>query len=240
MAGRGRRGTFAATAAALVLSGAVTLGAGLRGHDGPSGPPESGSSTSPAASSSSGVPATAAPPSAPTGPDDGTGPGFELAPDLGPVLQASAPVRVDAPAIGLEAGNLEDLVVGPDGVLPAPVDYSRAGWWTAGPAPGQLGPAVIAGHVDGPGGPAIFYRLGQLAAGDTVDVTRADGTVATFVVDRVQSYAKAEFPTSEVYGNTTSRAELRLITCGGAFDHAAGHYVDNIVVFAHLRGGGVP
>lgn len=233
MAGRGRRGTFAAAAAALVLSGTVTLGAGLRGHDGPPGPPETTMSASPTPSTSSGAPATTAPSAAAPGPDDSNGQAAQPAPDLGPVLPASAPVRVDAPAIGLDAGNLEDLVVGPDGVLPAPVDYGRAGWWTAGPTPGQLGPAVIAGHVDGPDGPAVFYRLGQLAAGEAVDVTRADGTVAHFVVDRVQSYAKAEFPTSEVYGGT-SRAELRLITCGGAFDRSTGHYVDNIVVFAHL------
>jgi len=29
-------------------------------------------------------------------------------------------------------------------------------------------------------------------------------------------------------------AGLRLITCGGPFDSASGHYVDNIVVYADL------
>lgn len=126
------------------------------------------------------------------------------------------------------------LTVGADGILPAPVDYATAGWHTRGPTPGQFGPAVIAGHVDGPDGPAVFFRLGELVAGDIVSVAREDGTVARFTVDSVGRYPKAEFPTSLVYGNTTDRAEIRLITCGGAFDRTTGSYVDNIVVFGHL------
>jgi len=154
--------------------------------------------------------------------------------DLGPILPASEPVRLDIPSIDVHSDVLEPLAVGADGVLPAPADYALPGWYTGGPNPGQLGPAVIAGHVDGPSGPAVFYRLGELAVGAEVMVTRADGTVATFVIDAVERYAKADFPTARVYGNTTDRAELRLITCGGAFDAASGHYVDNIVAFAHL------
>ena len=82
--------------------------------------------------------------------------------------------------------------------------------------------------------PAVFYRLGALQKGDRVDVTRADRSTARFVIDTVARYSKAQFPTAAVYGNTTDRAELRLITCGGAFDQTTGHYVDNIVAFGHL------
>lgn len=89
------------------------------------------------------------------------------------------------------------------------------------------------GHVDNKKGPAIFYRLGELKPGEQVKVSRKDGSVATFAIDKVARYAKAEFPTSLVYG-TTKRAEIRLVTCGGAFDQTTGHYVDNIVVFGHL------
>ncbi len=157
-------------------------------------------------------------------------------PDLGPVLPAADPVAVRIPSIGVDSPVLEPLALDADGVLPAPADYALPGWYTGGPHPGQLGPAVLAGHVDGPDGPAVFYRLGELAVGATVEVGRSDGTVATFVVDAVERYAKADFPTSRVYGNTTDRAEIRLITCGGAFDRTTGHYVDNIVVFGHLVG----
>ena len=79
----------------------------------------------------------------------------------------------------------------------------------------------------------MFYRLGDLVPGDTVDVTRANGGVARFQVYRVAEYAKDAFPTMTVYG-ATSNPELRLITCGGVFDAAAGSYLDNIVVYARL------
>ena len=84
-------------------------------------------------------------------------------------------------------------------------------------------------------GPAVFFRLGALQAGDQVSVARSDGTVADFAVDRVASYPKDAFPTLEVYGNT-DRAELRLITCGGEFDPSSRNYLDNIVVYASLTG----
>ena len=154
--------------------------------------------------------------------------------DLGPLLAASAPVAIDIPSINVHSTALVPLSVGADGVLPAPTDYQAPGWYTGGPTPGQLGPAIIAGHVDGPDGPAIFYRLGELTAGAEVTITRQDGTVARFVIDSVASYPKAEFPTSVVYGNTTNRAELRLITCGGKFDRTTGHYVNNVIAFGHL------
>ena len=220
----GRRGILAAAAVALALTGALTLYLGLGAHAGPPQPaparPAAVSATGPTPTPTPTATRSAAAPVAPA--------------DLGPILPASDPVGLDIPSIGVHAPTLVPLTVGPDGVLPPPSDYAQAGWYTGGPNPGQLGPAVIAGHVDGPDGPAIFYRLGQLAPGAQVTVTRADGGVATFTIDSVTSYSKAEFPTSLVYGNTTNRAELRLITCGGAFDRATGHYVDNIIAFAHL------
>lgn len=123
----------------------------------------------------------------------------------------------------------------PDGTLEVPQpgpDYDEAAWHEGSPIPGAMGPAVILGHVDGVDGPSVFYRLGALSVGDTVDVTRQDGTTATFVVGSVQSFPKDAFPTDLVYGDTT-RPELRLITCRGDFDRAAQSHVDNTVVFAH-------
>jgi sortase (surface protein transpeptidase) len=95
----------------------------------------------------------------------------------------------------------------------------------------------LLGHVDSAkDGPSVFFRLGELRRGDRVAVTRADDSVAIFVVDEVHRYAKNDFPTDRVYGDI-DHAGLRIITCGGAFDDAAGHYLDNIVVFASLRTG---
>jgi hypothetical protein len=146
----------------------------------------------------------------------------------------SDPVGLRIPAIGVDTRGIVDLGLDRTGRLEAPRDFATTGWYAGGPTPGEFGPAVIGGHVDSKSGPAVFFRLGALRKGDTVEVTRADKSVARFVIDRVDRYSKADFPTATVYGNTTDRAELRLITCGGSFDQSTGHYVDNIVAFGHL------
>jgi LPXTG-site transpeptidase (sortase) family protein len=117
--------------------------------------------------------------------------------------------------------------------MEVPKDPAEAGWYTLGPTPGALGPAVVAGHVTWNQVPAVFYRLGTLRHGDRVSVSRADGTTATFEVTRVASFPKTRFPTRAVYG-TTDRAALRLITCGGDYDSSAHRYLHNVVVFARL------
>ncbi|HMG44012.1 MAG TPA: class F sortase [Acidimicrobiales bacterium] len=146
----------------------------------------------------------------------------------------SPPARVVIPGIGV-ASDLEDLAMGDDGKLRAPVDYRVAGWFAAGTQPGQPGPAVIAGHVDSPDGPAVFARLAELAPGDEVLVDRADGSQVRFRVTGVESYPKEQFPTAGVYGPVPG-AELRLVTCDGAFDRSIGHYLDNLVVYAVVDG----
>jgi sortase (surface protein transpeptidase) len=118
-----------------------------------------------------------------------------------------------------------------DRTLEVPKDYSETGWWSGGYAPGEPGPAVIAGHVDSKSGPAVFYELDELQLGDRVKVRRADGSVVTFAVERIERYPKDEFPTAAVYGRTPGPT-LRLITCSGDFDESTGHYVDNTIVFA--------
>jgi sortase (surface protein transpeptidase) len=103
--------------------------------------------------------------------------------------------------------------------------------------PGQIGAAVIEGHVDSQVGPAVFFRLGALHPGDRIDVTLADGMTAVFRVTGVREYAKANFPTTMIYG-ATNYASLRVVTCGGTFDNATGHYVSSVVVFASLVSSG--
>ena len=90
---------------------------------------------------------------------------------------------------------------------------------------------MLAGHVDSYTGPAVFFRLVDLRAGDRIEVRSAGGGTQVFVVTEVARYAKNQFPTARVYGPTAG-AELRLITCGGTFDAAARSYRDNVVVFA--------
>jgi sortase (surface protein transpeptidase) len=145
-------------------------------------------------------------------------------------LPLSAPVRLQIPAIGVSS-SLVRLGLNPDGTMQVPGDFQVAGWFTGAPQPGQLGPAVIAGHVDSRTGPAIFYRLHDLRPGDEVRVVRADHRVVRFRVDSLAGYPKQALPDDAVYGATTTPA-LRLITCAGTFDRSRHSYRDNLVVSA--------
>ncbi|MGP4045139.1 class F sortase [Streptomyces sp. 2A115] len=137
-------------------------------------------------------------------------------------------IRVDAPLMGLgltAQGSLD---------VPPAARRNLAGWYEAGTAPGETGTAVVAGHVDNAEGAAVFYRLGALRKGGTIEVERRDGTVAHFTVDAVEVYDTRGFPDEKVYG-ASRRPELRVITCGGGYSKATG-YKGNVVVFAHLTG----
>ena len=149
-------------------------------------------------------------------------------------LARSAPVQIRIPGIGVNAPVMK---VGrdADGTVQVPPleEHNLTGWYEYGPAPGQRGPAVILGHVDSTTGISVFYYLKNMHVGDNVYVTLADGKVAAFAVDGLQRVAKDAFPTASVYGKS-GYPSLRLITCGGPFDKATGHYVDNVIVYAHL------
>ncbi|MFP3969518.1 class F sortase [Actinomadura fulvescens] len=142
------------------------------------------------------------------------------------------PVELRIPSIGVRS-TLERLHLGGGGELRSPKDPARAGWFAGGVRPGRPGPAVVVGHVDSSSGPAVFTRLGTLGRGAAVHVADARGGRVTFRVEEVRSYAKAAFPAKEVYGATPD-PQLRLITCGGGFDRATGHYNTNVVIYATL------
>ena len=146
------------------------------------------------------------------------------------VPHQSPPVRLRIPAIGVDS-SLSRLGLNGDGTIEVPHDFNQPGWYEKGPAPGDEGPAVILGHLDSYTGPAVFARLSQLQAGSEVLVDRVDGSRVRFLVDRVATFPSDAFPTDEVYGATT-RATLRLITCGGRFNAGRGRYSDNVVAFA--------
>jgi len=157
---------------------------------------------------------------------------------VGPVLPSSRPVSINIPAIGVHS-VVQYLGLTAQNTLQVPAPgprYNEAAWYKYSSTPGALGPAVILGHVDSAAqGPSVFFNLGDLQPGDKVLITRADDLVAVFKIDGVRVYAKNHFPTKLVYANT-DHAALRLITCGGPFDNATGHYLDNIVVYASLAG----
>ena len=155
------------------------------------------------------------------------GPGGAASADVAPRLR---PARIAIPAIGVSA-RTGDLGIARDGSIEVPTDSAQAGWLDTTPAPGQQGPAVIAGHVDSDTGPAVFYRLDSLSPGDAIVITRRDGSTARFSVDGVRTYPQSDFPTREVYGPVPGPV-LRLITCGGDYVKSRGGYQDNVVVYA--------
>jgi sortase (surface protein transpeptidase) len=144
------------------------------------------------------------------------------------------PVLLTIPLIGVRT-HLVALGRTASGALQVPPSTTVAGWYTGSPRPGAIGSAIIVGHIDSLTGPGVFYRLSELRVGNRVYVRRADGTTVEFRVTGVRTYPKDSFPTEAVYG-PSPYASLRLITCGGAFDSATGHYLNNTVVYTTAVG----
>jgi sortase (surface protein transpeptidase) len=140
------------------------------------------------------------------------------------------PVSLSIPLIGVHT-RLITLGLTRDGSLQVPPTTSVAGWFTGSPRPGATGSAIIAGHINSYRGPGVFVRLDELRPGNRIYIQRSDGTTVKFRVTAVHRYLKNHFPTQTVYGATPD-VELRLITCGGAFDSATGHYLSNVVIYA--------
>ena len=235
----GRHGVYHAVAAAcLLVAGLVLLGLGLAdstdADSTAAGPTESAAPTTTTPSRSAG-PGSARPELPATEKQKEQSDARHRAANSRPRAIATADLRPRAiaiPRIGVRAGELESLALAANGEIEVPEDADNPGWYTPGPAPGQIGPAVIAGHLDDQSGPAVFYRLSELRSGDRVRVTPRRGPVKVFTIDRVVSFEKDAFPTKAVYGPTI-RPELRLITCGGRYAESDG-YTRNTVAFAHL------
>lgn len=213
----------------LLLAGGLTaVGLALLSQDDPARPVGSAGAPGPSATSTPAATPTAG--SSPT-PTVTPTPGA-----VGVVLPRSEPVALDIPAIGVRS-DVFPIGLNADGTIAVPEQgprYDSPAWYRYSPTPGQRGPSVIEGHLDSPtGAPSVFYRLGELRPGQEIGVDRADGLTAMFRVTSVQQYAKAEFPTSAVYGDLTY-AGLRLITCAGGLDSVTRHYLDNTVVFAEF------
>ncbi|MGE7432698.1 class F sortase [Kitasatospora sp. NPDC001175] len=179
------------------------------------------------------VPPTAAPPAA--GAPAAKSPGAPAAVNTTPSLGRSKPTKIKIPRLRVEAPFTE-LGLDKAGALEVPPadNPNLVGWFREGPTPGERGAALLVGHVDTTKGPAVFLMVRTLAPGDTVEITRADRTVAVFAVDAVKTYPKNGFPDNEVYADAPD-AQLRLITCGGTYNRKTKDYSENIVAFAHLQ-----
>lgn len=224
--------------AVLLLAGAIAIVIAVRAQKSAPQPPPSAASPVNVIPTGSSRPSTGRARSAPntSHPTRGAATGAASEPTTrGPILSRSVPVRLRIPTINVDS-SLRKIGLDSAGTIATPplVKDSHAYWLTVSPTPGQLGPATIIGHVDSAAyGPGVFFRLGDMRPRDKIFLTRADGTVAMFEVERVAEYSKDRFPTSAVYGNI-DHAGLRLITCGGTFNSAIRSYESNIVVYAAL------
>jgi hypothetical protein len=221
---RGRR-VVAGGMTVSVLTGATLLADGLRGGAGPPQPAAAAAVAEPAPS--------VAKPSAKPSPGPAAAVVRPLSP---PVVPAPGPVRIRIRSIGVDA-PLTNVGLDKNGWVqaPPPKDRNLAAWYRGSAVPGARGTSVIVGHVDNKAGPAVFYGLGAMRKGKTLEVLRRDGTTSVFTVYGIQVFAKDDFPAQRVYGST-GRAELRVITCGGVYTKARG-YSGNVVVFARLVNG---
>ena len=228
-----------AVTAVLLVVGIVALTLGLRGTPGPpqpaagAGVPSSLRTPTTSGSSPSASPGQGGTPT-PSSTAGTSTPATGGAGGIGDFLEASAPTAIEIPSIGVRSTHFVPLGIQRDGTISVPGTAQEVGLYDAGPTPGQLGPAVLAAHVDTPSGvPGIFHELGRVKAGDVVKVSRRDGSHLTFTVDRVAAYKKTQFPTELVYKGDFTQAEIRLVTCGGPTD-SRNEYRDNVVVFGHL------
>ena len=146
-----------------------------------------------------------------------------------PVPEGIEPVRLQIPAIGVDA-TVVPAGIEADGDMELPA-AAEVGWYRLGPRPGDLGSAVLAGHVDLNDERGAFFDLRLLPVGAEVLVTGPDGAVRRFVVTAREQVPKEQVDLSR-YFTHEGPARLTLITCGGAFDRGDGHYQDNIIVTA--------
>lgn len=151
-----------------------------------------------------------------------------------PPLPPADPVRLRIADIGVDAPLMRVGLDAAGALRTPPRDKpSLAGWYGDGTAPGSAGTAIATGHVDTPtGAPGVFYDLGDLTKGATIEISRADRRTAVFTVRAVELYDRKNFPSEKVYGSS-GRSELRLITCGGDYTKRTG-YQSNVVVYATL------
>jgi sortase (surface protein transpeptidase) len=160
--------------------------------------------------------------------------GADLAAASQAFLSKSSPTSISIPSLGVKA-KLIKLGLQKNGMMEVPTTAAVAGWFTGAPTPGEIGPAIIAAHIDMGGKEGVFFGIKKMKKNDLVSVLRSDGKTVNFRVDSVKAFLKGAFPTQLVYGDL-KYAGLRLITCGGAFDAKSGHYKSNVIVFARMVG----
>jgi len=146
----------------------------------------------------------------------------------------AAPARLCIPALALSA-PVVPVGATPEGAMAEAADPWAVGWYAPGPPPGALGNAALAGAVDAQGiGPAVFWDLGLLRAGDTLIVVDQAGVARRFVVLENAVYLRDDAPLTKVFGPADD-ANLALITGAGTWEPTVGAYDSNRIVYARMQ-----
>ena len=149
--------------------------------------------------------------------------------------QSVSPNRLIISSIGVDTA-VEMVGVLHDGNLATPSlnPWDDVGWYSAGPRPGEVGSAVIDGHLDRPGGsPAVFWNLRDLHVGDSVMITDTTWGTERFRVTRIALYHPGQAPSQKIFGDE-SGSYLNLITCAGDWIASQHQTALRLVVYATL------
>lgn len=152
------------------------------------------------------------------------------------VASTSLPERLIIPAIDVNA-NVQYVGIAYSGNMMVPNNFTDVGWYKYGPVPGQVGSAVIDGHVDnGLGLAGVFKHLEDIKVGDDVYVETKTGQRLQFVVTDIETYPYKHAPTKLIFGQDDV-PRLNLITCEGDWVQGGHTYDHRIVVFTKLAEG---
>jgi len=168
-------------------------------------------------------------------PDPSSAPvlGLAVAPTPTPAANIGTPEKLIIKKIGVNA-SVEAVGLDKLNRMDVPKKADDVGWYNLGVKPGEVGNAVIDGHLDRIDlSPAVFWNLKNLQNGDQIQVQDADNQTYTFKVMDVESYPWNNFPLQQVFGPTNKKM-LNLITCQGTYDTKIGLYTDREVVYSEL------
>ncbi|MDB5266235.1 MAG: peptidase sortase [Parcubacteria group bacterium] len=150
-----------------------------------------------------------------------------------PVVQSAYPTRLAIPSLGIDA-NVQHVGINAKGNMATPNNFTDVSWYKPGTVPGEIGSAVMAGHVDnGLALSGVFKHLEDLKPGDDVYVTRGDGTTLHFRVDEAILYPYQDVPTSSVF-TSADGIHLNLVTCTGDWVPGQKTYDQRLVVYTTL------
>ena len=143
------------------------------------------------------------------------------------------PDRLIIPSLNIDA-HVQYVGVNSKGNIGTPSNFKDVAWYSAGVVPGEVGSAIIDGHLDnGLGMSGIFIYLSDIKIGDIVTVVAKNGARVDFVVASIQVYDYLNVSQQVLFGTDLATSSLKLITCGGAWVSGNKMYDKRLIVTAN-------